>query len=82
MNLAETAEEAVVRESARKMLEGQCPPALVRRLLGAGKHLIVEKPFAANADEALTMYRAARDAGVAGFVNCDLRWFPNQVLLE
>jgi predicted dehydrogenase len=55
---------------------------LALEAIGAGKHLIVEKPFAASSAEALTMYRAARDAGVAGFVNCDLRWFPNQVLLE
>ena len=55
---------------------------LALEAIEAGKHLIVEKPFAANTAEALTMYRAARDAGVAGFVNCDLRWFPNQVLLE
>jgi alkylation response protein AidB-like acyl-CoA dehydrogenase len=34
VNLAESAEEILVRESARKMLEAQCPPALVRRLLG------------------------------------------------
>src|SRR5262249_11115334 len=33
MNLADSAEEILVRESARKMLEAQCPPALVRRLL-------------------------------------------------
>jgi predicted dehydrogenase len=62
------------------------PPAthvdLALQAIDAGKHLIVEKPFAANSTEALRMYRAARDAGVAGFVNCDLRWFPNQVLLE
>jgi alkylation response protein AidB-like acyl-CoA dehydrogenase len=36
MNLADSAEEIVIRESARKMLEGQCPPALVRRLLDPG----------------------------------------------
>ena len=36
MNLADSAEEIVVRDSARKMLEGQCPPALVRRLLDPG----------------------------------------------
>jgi alkylation response protein AidB-like acyl-CoA dehydrogenase len=35
MNLAENAEEILVRESARKMLEAQCPPALVRSLLDA-----------------------------------------------
>jgi alkylation response protein AidB-like acyl-CoA dehydrogenase len=36
MNLAESAEEALLRESARKMLEAECPPALVRQLLGPG----------------------------------------------
>jgi predicted dehydrogenase len=62
------------------------PPAthldLALEAIGAGKHLIVEKPVAANAAEALTMHRAAEAAGVAGFVNCVIRWFPNQVLLE
>jgi predicted dehydrogenase len=56
--------------------------ALALQAIDAGKHVIVEKPFAASAEEALRMHRAAAAAGVAGLVNCDLRWFPNQVLLE
>src|SRR5262245_39078162 len=35
MNLADSAEEILVRESARKLLEAQCPSTLVRRLLDA-----------------------------------------------
>ncbi len=55
---------------------------LTMQALDAGMHMIVEKPFAADATQAREMYQAATAAGVAHLVNCDLRWFPNQVLME
>ena len=72
MNLAETAEEAVVRESARKMLEGQCPPALVRRLLGAGSDGHSAELWSSLADGGWIGLALPEDCGGTGGTLVDL----------
>ena len=50
--------------------------AIVLEALAAGRHVLCEKPFAANADEALAMADAADDAGVVALVGCEFRFVP------
>ncbi len=45
-------------------------------LLAAGKHVLCEKPLAANEDDALAMARAAQKAGVVNMVNLSYRNVP------
>lgn len=51
-------------------------PMWVRRLAGAGVHVIVEKPFATSLAEADEMIAAASEAGVLLAVNWPLAWYP------
>jgi predicted dehydrogenase len=44
--------------------------------IGAGKHVVVEKPLAANAADALRLYQAATAAGVKHLVCFNYRFFP------
>ena len=46
----------------------------------AGKHVLVEKPMARNADEAQRMLDAAQDAGVRHMVGFNYRRVPAIVL--
>jgi predicted dehydrogenase len=55
---------------------------LVLEAVGAGKHVICEKPFAANAREAEEMCAAAERAGVVNLVGHELRWLPALALVE
>lgn len=50
--------------------------------LAAGKHVIVEKPFALNVAEAEAMARAAERAGVATAVMHEFRWVPERIALH
>jgi predicted dehydrogenase len=49
--------------------------------IAAGKHVICEKPFAVDTDEARTMLEAAEDAGVVHLLGCEFRFDPGQALL-
>ncbi|CAA0095910.1 Myo-inositol 2-dehydrogenase [Halioglobus japonicus] len=54
--------------------------AIVLAATAAGKHIVCEKPFAANAEEAQQMYDAASAAGVVHFVGAEFRWQTSQAL--
>jgi predicted dehydrogenase len=49
---------------------------LVERAIAAGKHIYCEKPVAENLDDALRIYRKARDAGIKHGVVQDKLWLP------
>jgi predicted dehydrogenase len=51
-------------------------PEVARRAIGAGKHLLCQKPFAESYPEALGIVRAAEDAGVRIAVNQNMRFSP------
>lgn len=46
----------------------------------AGRHVICEKPFALDADEAETMVMAAESAGVVALVGHEFRWAPDRAV--
>jgi predicted dehydrogenase len=54
--------------------------AIVFEALAAGKHVLCEKPFAADAAEAEAMVRAAEAAGVVALVGCEFRWATDEAL--
>lgn len=54
----------------------QMRPALLARAIAAGKHVYCEKPVAETLEDALAMYRAARDAGVRHGAVQDKLWLP------
>jgi predicted dehydrogenase len=47
----------------------------------AGRHVICEKPFALDADEARAMLAAATRAGVTHLVGHEFRWAPDRALM-
>jgi len=54
----------------------QMRPALLLTAIAAGKHVYCEKPVAENLEDALVLYRAARDAGVRHGAVQDKLWLP------
>jgi len=54
--------------------------ALVLEAVGAGKHVVCEKPFARDAAEARKMRDAADAAGVVHLLGSEFRWAPGQAL--
>src|SRR5262249_5010849 len=52
--------------------------AITREAIAAGKHVLCEKPFARNADEARLMLEAAEAAGVVHLVGTEFRWSTGQ----
>ena len=59
---------------------------IVRDAAAAGKHIVLEKPLAHSYADAMTMVRAADEAGVTLAVNQNRRWMPvhraTRVLLD
>jgi predicted dehydrogenase len=53
---------------------------VVLEAIAAGCHVLCEKPFASNADEAQAMADAAAAAGVVGMVGCEFRFVPEEGL--
>jgi predicted dehydrogenase len=49
--------------------------------IAAGRHVICEKPFALDFDEAAGVLDAARSAGVVHALGHELRWFPERVAI-
>jgi predicted dehydrogenase len=49
--------------------------------VAAGKHVLCEKPFARDRDEAVAMLRAAEDAGVVHLLGTEFRFGQGQALL-
>jgi len=54
--------------------------AIVLEAIAAGKHVVCEKPFARNADEARQMLEAAEAAGVVHMLGTEFRWSTTQAL--
>ncbi len=58
------------------------PHALHREMaeaaLAAGKHIICEKPFAVNVEEARSMRDAARQSGLTAMIAHEFRWAPQR----
>ena len=54
---------------------------LVLAAVGAGRHVVCEKPFALDRHEAVQMQAAAQAAGVVHAVGYEFRWAPHQALL-
>src|SRR5690606_9356200 len=55
---------------------------LLQRAIAAGKHVYCEKPVAETLDDALAVYRAARDAGIRHGVVQDELWLPGLLKLK
>lgn len=51
----------------------------VLRAVAAGKHVLCDKPFGRNADEAREMLNAAQQAGVLHFLNYEFRHQPARI---
>jgi len=54
--------------------------ALAIAAAGAGRHVICEKPFALDADDARAMHAAAETAGVTHLVGHEFRWAPERAV--
>ena len=54
---------------------------IVLRAIDAGKHVVCEKPFARDADEARAMLVAADSAGIIHLLGTEFRWSTGQALL-
>lgn len=55
--------------------------ALVLEALDAGKHVVCEKPFAADLDQAHRMLAAAETAGIVHLLGTEFRWATGQALM-
>jgi predicted dehydrogenase len=53
----------------------------LKKAIAAGKHIYCEKPTATSTEEALSVYRAAEDAGVRHGVVQDKLWLPGLLKL-
>src|SRR5450631_1440750 len=54
--------------------------SIVIEALDAGRHVLCEKPFAADADQARSMVAKADAAGTVALVGCEFRWVPDEAL--
>ena len=54
---------------------------LARNAIAAGKHILVEKPFTKDVDEARALLGAAEQAGVVHIIGAEFRWSAGQALL-
>jgi len=57
-------------------------PSLLRKAIGAGKHVYCEKPVATSLAEALSLYRAAKKAKVRHGVVQDKLWLPGLLKIK
>ena len=60
----------------------QTHASLVLEAVGAGRHVVCEKPFARDAGEARRMLAAADDAGVVHLIGTEFRFATGQALLR
>lgn len=60
----------------------QMRPALLEKAIAAGKHVYCEKPVATNLDDALRIYRLARDRGIKHGVVQDKLFLPGLMKLK
>ncbi len=54
--------------------------AIALEAIAAGKHVVCEKPFAKNTDEAQQMLDAAEAAGIVHILGAEFRWATGQAL--
>ncbi|MDA1118426.1 MAG: Gfo/Idh/MocA family oxidoreductase [Proteobacteria bacterium] len=59
----------------------QLRPALLKRAIGAGKHIYCEKPVSTTLAEAMSLYKAAKKAKVKHGVVQDKLWLPGLLKL-
>jgi predicted dehydrogenase len=82
----DTAIGALVRRADVDLVSVHSPPFLhaphVRTALAAGKHVLCDKPFALNADEAADLQAEARAAGVIALCNFEFRYAAARTLLR
>lgn len=78
--------EQMLRECAVDVVSVAGPPfthhADVLAALAAGKHVICEKPFALNVEQAQAMLDAAKRAGTAAAVMHEFRWVPQRLAIK
>src|SRR4051794_32642095 len=76
----DTAIRALVRREDVDLVSVHSPPFLhaphVRTALAAGKHVLCDKPFALNADEAADLQAESQAAGVIALCNFEFRFAP------
>ena len=60
----------------------QLRPTLLKRAIAAGKHVYCEKPVATTLSEAMSLYKAARKAGIKHGVVQDKLWLPGLLKLK
>jgi predicted dehydrogenase len=60
----------------------QIRPGLLKRAIGAGKHVYCEKPVATKLADVLELYRAAKAAGIKHGVVQDKLWLPGLLKLR
>lgn len=78
--------EAMLSQCELDVVSVAAPPlthhADVLAALAAGKHVICEKPFAMNVEQAQDMLAAAQQAGTATAVMHEFRWVPARYALK
>ena len=57
-------------------------PTLLKRAIAAGKHVYCEKPVATTLADAMSLYRAAKKAGIKHGVVQDKLWLPGLLKLK
>ena len=60
----------------------QLRPTLLKDAIAAGKHVYCEKPVATTLAEAMTLYKAAKKAGIRHGVVQDKLWLPGLLKLQ
>ena len=60
----------------------QLRPTLLKRAIAAGKHVYCEKPVATTLAEAMSLYKAAKKAGIKHGVVQDKLWLPGLLKLQ
>ena len=60
----------------------QLRPTLLKQAIAAGKHVYCEKPVATTVAEAMSLYKAAKKAGIKHGVVQDKLWLPGLLKLK
>ncbi len=78
-------DEALEREDCEIYFDSQTTGlrvGAVKKAIAAGKHIYCEKPTALNTEDAVELYRLAREAGVKQGVVQDKLWLPGLLKLK
>ncbi|MDG2026450.1 MAG: Gfo/Idh/MocA family oxidoreductase [Acidimicrobiales bacterium] len=75
----------VIEATSADVATVSTPPAVhhesVLEVIGTGRHVLAEKPFALSVDEAVQMVDAAAAAQVTAMVSFEFRWQPAEALI-